>query len=137
MNPGKLLILLNGTCRLFIQNANKILSESGCPVGYLQFVTLKAIADVDPNSPSSIKKIADSIGVERSTLSHNSDALEKYGYVTKSPKRPAITVLSLTDAGRAVVDGWTKMYEDLTEKAVNGVSQKLKEDLERIGRNLL
>jgi DNA-binding MarR family transcriptional regulator len=139
MNPGKLLILLNGTCRLFIQHANRVFSESGCPVGYLQFVVLKTLNEIEPGDALSIKSIADSIGVERSTLSHNSDVLERDGYIEKECKKPGqlITVLSLTEAGKSVVADWMGTYEALTAKVTTDVSEELKKDLKKIERNLL
>ena len=137
VSPEKLLILLNGTNRLFIQYANKVLSDSGCPVGYLQFVALKAIGEIKVGSVLSIKKIADSIGIERSTLSHNSDILQRDGYIIKISQRPGFTTLCLTDLGKTVVFRWEKTYQDITKNSVCGVSDKFGDDLERIGRNLL
>lgn len=137
MDPAKLLILLNGTCRLFIQHANRVLFDSGCPVGYLQFVVLKAIDEIEPGTILSIKKIADSIGTERSTLSHNSDTLQKHGYIIKMSQRPGLTALSLTELGKSVILKWGKTYQDIAKDCVCGVSESLQKDLERIGHNLL
>src|SRR5262245_45139498 len=73
------------------------------PTG-LRATQVSVLAAVGPRGARSIKSLADSMGMERTTLTRNLRPLEEKGYVRLAPEgRYRSRVLTLAPAGRAAL----------------------------------
>lgn len=79
------------------------------------FVTLDVLADQDARSQ---RELAERLGINRTIMVRLIDRLEDAGYVTRTrnPANRRSHVLSLTDAGRAALDGMRQEMSDRDER---------------------
>lgn len=79
----------------------------------LRATQLSVLAAVGARGALSIKALADSLEMERTTLTRNLRPLEEKGYVVLAPEaRHRSRMLTLTDAGRDALAGAVPLWEE-------------------------
>ena len=115
-----------------LRQATRVLSQlydaalKPCGVKATQFTLLAVLAN---RGELPLTKLAEILVMDRTTLTRNLQPLVKKGWlVIEREEDERIRLISLTDAGRALVDEATPLWRDVQLKVARGIgAQKLPE----------
>jgi len=116
--------------RLQVDISN-FLIDSGIQLTAAQLTILTALAHLD--SGWSMNSLADLLGRDPTTLKRQLNGIVKLGLVARTPsaKDRRVIVISITTAGRALVESTMPMSYALRERAMAGISEADKKVLVR------
>jgi DNA-binding MarR family transcriptional regulator len=102
--------------RMAARAITRAYDEALRPTG-LRATQVSVLAAVGAHGALSIKSLADSLEMDRSTLTRNLQPLEEHGYVRLAPEaRHRSRVLSLTDAGHQALRDALPLWEEAQRK---------------------
>jgi len=99
----------------------RIATVTGIPLDRARYIVLRAVAE---HAPARTTDLAEQVGVDQSTMSRHVAQLERAGYVQRVPDADdrRASSLSLTPAGRRVMERVVDARHDLIEAALTGWS---------------
>lgn len=128
-SPGFLVGRIAHRLRLHI---SKFITEAGIHASAEELTVLTALAQFD--SKKSMSELADLLGRDPTTLKRQLNGLVKSGLVNRSnsPEDGRVIEISITEAGKTLVESTMPMTIALREKALEGISESDRKALGRI-----
>lgn len=133
-SPGFLVGRIAHRLRLHI---SKFIAEAGIQVSAEELQVLTALAQFD--SKKSMGELSDQLGRDPTTLKRQLNGLVKTGLVNRSnsPEDGRVILISITEAGRTLVESSMPMTIALRERALEGISESDRKALGRILSQML
>jgi DNA-binding MarR family transcriptional regulator len=115
----------------------KFIDEADIQISAEELAVLTALAQFD--SKKSMGELADQLGRDPTTLKRQLNGLVKTGLVNRSnsPEDGRVILISITEAGRTLVESTMPMTIALRERALEGVSESDRKALGRILSQML